>query len=102
MCIRDSHYCIPIGGVDFIQETALIRFDPMNTEPIICERIQLINDNFFEETEEFFVDLSSLDPVVTFGTQSASVFIVNDDSEFMSFLLNFVYFFFAFIQLLLQ
>ena len=66
--------------MDFVQETALIRFDPMNSEPIICEMLQLINDIFFEETEEFFVDLSSSDPAVTFIIQTASVSIINDDS----------------------
>ena len=70
-----------IGGFDFVPETALIRFDPVNSEPIICEMIELINDIFFEETEEFFVDLSSTDPVVTFIIQTASVFITNDDGN---------------------
>ena len=60
-------------------ETALIRFDPVNSEPIICEMIEIINDIFFEEIEEFFVDLSSTDPVVTFIIQTASVLIENDD-----------------------
>ena len=62
-------------------ETSLIRFDPVNSEPIICEMIQIINDIFFEQTEEFFVDLSSTDPAVTFIIQSASVFIENDDGK---------------------
>ena len=66
--------------MDFVQETALIRFDPVNSEPIICEMLQLIDDIFFEETEEFFVDLSSSDPAVTFIIQTASVSIINDDS----------------------
>jgi hypothetical protein len=65
--------------VDFIQETTLIRFDPVNSEPIICEMLQLINDQFFEETEVLFVDLSSLDPTVTFIIQTASISIINDD-----------------------
>ena len=53
----------------------------MNSEPVICEMLQLINDTFFEETEEFFVDLSTSDPAVIFIIQTASVSITNDDSE---------------------
>ena len=67
--------------MDFVQETAIIRFDPVNLEPIICERIELINDIFFEETEQFFVDLSTSDPLVTFDIQTASISIINDDSK---------------------
>lgn len=70
-----------VGNVDYVPETAVITFDPMNSEPIICEIIQLVNDIFFEETEQFFVDLSSSDPAVIFITQSASIFIVNDDCK---------------------
>lgn len=70
---------IILGDVDFVQEIALIQFDPVNSEPVICEMLQLINDIFFEETEEFFVDLSSSDPAVTFIIQTASIFITNDD-----------------------
>ena len=70
--------------MDFVQETALIRFDPMNSEPIICEILQLINDIFFEETEEFFVDLSSSDPAVTFIIQTASISIISDDGITLS------------------
>ena len=66
--------------MDFIQETALIRFDPVNSEPVICEMLQLVNDMFFEETEVFFVDLLSSDPAVTFVIQTASISIINDDS----------------------
>ena len=67
--------------MDFVPETAVITFDPMNSEPIICEIIQLVNDIFFEEAEQFFVDLSSSDPAVTFIIQSASIFIINDDCK---------------------
>ena len=75
-------WCLILSGnVDFVPETAVITFDPMNSEPIICEMIQLINDIFFEETEQFFVDLSSSDPAVTFIIQSASIFIINDDCK---------------------
>ena len=53
----------------------------MNSEPVICERLQIINDIFFEETEEFFVDLSTSDPAVTFIIQTASISILNDDGN---------------------
>ena len=73
---------IPLpAGEDYVNETAVIRFDPMNAQAIICERITLIDDSVYEPSETFFADLSTADSAVIFQARTASITILNDDRE---------------------
>ena len=71
----------PTAGQDYVAETATIRFDPINTEPIICERITLIDDSVNEPSEMFFADLSTSDPAVVFLVSTTAITILDDDRE---------------------
>ena len=64
-----------------MNETAVVRFDPMNAQAIICERIALIDDSVHEPSETFFADLSTADPAVVFQARTAAITILNDDRE---------------------
>ena len=45
-----------------------------------CITIRIFQDSLFEDTEEFFVDLSTTSVGVELTTATASVFIINRDS----------------------
>ncbi len=89
--ITHPYIHIHTAGQDYVNETATITFDPINLEPIICERISLIDDLINEPTETFFVDLSTNDPAIMFENNSATVTIIDNDCEFSIFFNVFSY-----------
>lgn len=77
-------YKISTADVDFIPLTSTIQYNPSMAEQeiLVCESIQIENDNLSEDIENFTVLLNTTEPSVSFMIQSAVVAIADDDSKY--------------------
>lgn len=67
------------GGVDYIKTPFNVTFSPSKTKH--CFRVPLIEDNIYENSKEFFVNLTSGDPLVTLSPHFTVVVVYDDDCK---------------------
>mmetsp|Transcript_60819 Transcript_60819/g.131959 ORF Transcript_60819/g.131959 Transcript_60819/m.131959 type:complete len:834 (-) Transcript_60819:296-2797(-) len=71
------------AGSDYVAQEGVLEFKPEETEKVII--VDIIDDNAYEEDEEFYIDLSdpvcedSPHPIRLSSTSSVTVLIVDDD-----------------------
>ena len=77
-------YKISTADEDFIPLTSTIQYNPSMAEQeiLVCESIQIENDNLSEDIENFTVLLNTTEPSVSFMIQSAVIAIADDDSKY--------------------
>ena len=74
-------YCLYLfsGGSDYIENNAQLIFSPGMTRQ--CFNVSIINDESFENVEEFFVNLTTTDPLVLLSPVFTTVAIMDDDGK---------------------
>ena len=75
-------YCLYLfsGGTDYIENNAQLIFSPGMTRQ--CFNISIINDESFENNvEDFFVNLTTTDPLVLLSPVFTTVVIMDDDGK---------------------
>ena len=68
------------AGMDFNTTSAVLIFNASISHQ--CESLTILNDTILENNETFFVQMESIDPAVNITLDSASVTILDDDSEY--------------------
>lgn len=85
-CSKYSSAGVSVGSstADFVSEVATIRYDSVLEEVIICERIEIIDDQLFEPLETFSVQLRLVTPNidVIFMIDTATITIVDNDCKY--------------------
>ena len=75
-------YCLYLfsGGTDYIENNAQLIFSPGMIRQ--CFNISIINDESFENNvEDFFVNLTTTDPLVLLSPVFTTVVIMDDDGK---------------------
>ena len=71
-----------VGGMDFIVVSEVLLFTDEGAT-MLCINIIVVNDDIFEETENFFLALNSSDDRVILSPSVATIFILDDDGIFV-------------------
>lgn len=72
---------IYVGPDDYTDLTTVLTFTADDViRDVRCVNVSINDDDILEGDQEFTLSLSSLDPVV-FGTNQATVLIIDNDSE---------------------
>ena len=66
-------------GIDFEGQSLTLNFT--STSPEACFAFTLIDDNGYEQREDFFVNLTSTDPAITVLPNYRIIQIVDDDGK---------------------
>ncbi len=65
---------------DFIPVVLTVTFQPSNN--LQCRDIHTTEDTVLEDTEDYIIQLTTVDPEVTLGLDSATIVISDNDSEY--------------------
>lgn len=74
-----------ISGLDYESFAIDLTIGPSETDTTICENIQVLSDTLVEETEVFFVQMSSTDLNVNILTRRASIEIQDESTANIEF-----------------
>ena len=65
---------------DYLETFQLFTFRAGAT-PVSCTGLQIVDNSVLEDTEDFNIQLATLEPRVTLRPDQGSVVIIDDDSE---------------------
>ena len=72
---------MPTESTDFTPLTENLVFTTSNMNQFLCMNISITDDAICEDAETFSCMLSSMDPIVDFAIQTATITILDDDGE---------------------
>ena len=67
------------GGTDFIEGHVMLTFTPEILKT--CFNVIIVDDNVYEQPEEFFVNITTTDPMAIISPMTTVVTIVDDDGK---------------------
>lgn len=76
-----------LSNTSLMEDVVTMEFEPLvfsEESSEICREVVVVNDELFEDDEQFFIQLVSEDSVVLFSIFNASITVINDDGMFKS------------------
>ena len=72
-------FILSAGGNDYINAPVFLLFTPEMLQ--VCFNITIVDDDYYENTEEFFVNITTTDPQVITSPMTTVVTIEDNDGK---------------------
>ena len=84
--VLEREVTVRISNISLMEDIVTTQFEPLvfsEESSEICREIIVLNDELFENDEQFFIELVSEDTVVLFSIFNASITVINEDGMFI-------------------